>query len=205
MQSCLGVAMRAGIVLLTLVVAVPADAGRVRSTTGAHPGHPVSHRGVASFYRHSRGLPNGVAIFNGSSRTAHSGQVPINKARRPRHADKGKHRGRRHEKSGRNSRRATHAGNDLNHRGAKKKPKQAHKQRKRRGKRSVAYGSSVYVAAPPEEHLYPENGDGEDCRHLTERGYDRSGRRVLVEWTLCFDENGEAYVPADGRRILARY
>ena len=40
---------------------------------------------------------------------------------------------------------------------------------------------------------------------MTERGYDRADRKVLVEWALCFDEQGTAYVPAERRRILARY
>ena len=65
--------------------------------------------------------------------------------------------------------------------------------------------TSVYVAARADETIYPEFGNEEDCGRLTEQGYDRLGRRVLVEWTLCFDQNGTAYVPAEGRRILARY
>lgn len=80
--------------------------------------------------------------------------------------------------------------------------KKGHKQRR---KQQVFYGSTVYVAVPAEELYYAEETDEEDCRFLTERGYDLSGRRVLVEWTLCFDEQGEAYVPEDGRRIVARY
>lgn len=63
----------------------------------------------------------------------------------------------------------------------------------------------MYVAAPTDEYIYLEYGDEEDCRHLIERGYDPAGRRVLVEWTLCFDEQDRAYVPTEERRILARY
>ena len=83
--------------------------------------------------------------------------------------------------------------------------KKSNRSRKAHKKRRPVRGTTVYVAAPPDETIYPKYGDEEDCRHLTERGYDRAGRRVLVEWTLCFDEQGTAYVPAEGRRTLAHY
>ena len=87
-------------------------------------------------------------------------------------------------------------------RGLEKRSKRRHKPHKRH---RPVHGTTVYVVAPADETIYPEYVDEKDCRHLTERGHDRAGRRVLVEWTLCFDEQGRAYVPAEGRRILARY
>ena len=67
------------------------------------------------------------------------------------------------------------------------------------------HASSVAIAAPAGTNAAAVEDGGDECRFLTERGYDRSGRRVLVEWTVCFDDAGTAYVPDEGRRILARF
>lgn len=174
------------IFLVVVAVALPANAGRARSKAGIHHGHPQSHHGVAIFRRETRGLPNGVNIFHRPSHGSHGSLKKVGKRKKS------------HGKAGKRK----HARNDRDRRGTKKRSKRKHDRPK---KKHAAYGSTIYVATPENEDLYPENGEKEKCRHLTERGYDRSGRRVLVQWTLCFDEQGEPYVPADGRRIVARF
>ncbi len=68
--------MQLCIFLIAVPAALPADAGGMRSTVPGHKGHSVSHRGVASFYRNSRNLPNGVSIFG---RRSHTSSAPVKK------------------------------------------------------------------------------------------------------------------------------
>ncbi len=199
MKSLVFHAAQVCILLTAVQVASPANAGGARSTVSVHKGHSVSHRGVASFYRNSRNLPNGVSIF---ARPSHASHAPVKKGSKRKHARTSHGNVKSKSKSRHNIKEQNHARNDGGRRGSKKRSKGKHKQHR---KRRPVYGTTVYVAAPPDEYIYPEYGDEENCRHLTERGFDRTGRRVLVEWTLCFDEQGTAYVPAEGRRILARY
>jgi len=87
----------------------------------------------------------------------------------------------------------------------RKRGTRAKRQHKHPENLAPVYGTVVYVVRPDDEFVDAEVEVEEDCRSLTDRGYDRRGRRVLVEWTVCFDDQGHAYVPAEGRRILARY
>lgn len=68
-----------------------------------------------------------------------------------------------------------------------------------------AIGGVYYVAPASRIYLVEDYVAEEDCRQLTEHGYDADGRRVLVTWTLCTDQQGEHYVPADGRHVVALY
>lgn len=206
-------AIRVGIVVTALAAApLEADAGGARTKSYAQYGHRVPHHGVASFYRNSRNLPDGVGIFNRrpSSSHAHVAKPQKHAGRKPLHTN-----GFSHSKPGtmekdgarRTARLASKGGlNDSK----KRKERRGHSQHAKKGhkrheKKQVLYAPPVYVAAPAEELYYPEQPDDENCRSLIERGYDLSGRRVLVEWTLCFDDRGETYVPENGRRIVARY
>lgn len=201
------------LLIVIFAMALPISAGGIRSKSTMHRGHGVNHHGVASFYRNSRGLPNGVSIFNRGSRSlhVHASKRPMN-GRAGKKPGKAKHRSHRQGKT----RDHEHAGNDKHRRITKRRHARSDKDRhdnkkleNRKHKRDegnrVIYASSAYVFQPTDEYVITETGDDRDCRYLTERGYDLSGRRVLVEWTLCFDERGEVYVPEDGRRIVARY
>ena len=68
--------MQLCIFLIAVPAALPADAGGMRSTVPGHKGNSVIHRGVASFYRNSRNLPNGVSIFG---RRSHTSSAPVKK------------------------------------------------------------------------------------------------------------------------------
>ena len=206
-------AVRVGIMVTALAVASPeAQAGGARTKSFAQSGHRVPHSGVASFYRNSRNLPNGVGIFNRrpSSSHAHVAKPHKRSGRNPHHTN-----GFSHSKPGAieigGARRAAKpasegvANDSKKHKGRKGHSQHAKKGHKRHEKKQVLYAPPVYVAAPAVELYYPEQPDDENCRSLIERGYDLSGRRVLVEWILCFDDQGETYVPEDGRRIVVRY
>lgn len=199
MKSFVSHAAQVCILLTAALVALPINAGGARSTAAIHKGHPISHHGVASFYHNSRNLPNGVSIFR---RPSHASHVPVNKGNKRKHTRNSHGNVKSKAKFRHKINKQKHARNDGGRLRSKKRAKRKHKQHK---KRRLVYGTTVYVAPAPGEYIYPEYADEENCRHLTERGYDRTGRRVLVEWTLCFDEQGTAYVPAEGRRILARY
>ncbi len=196
MKSLVSQGAQLCILLIAVLAALPADAGGMRATASGHKGHSVNHRGVASFYRNSRNLPNGVSIF---SRRSHASSTPMKKGGKRKRLGKTHGYVKNKSKYGNSVKNRKHVNKGDGKHGSKKRSK-----RKRKKHRPI-YGATVYVAAPPDEYIYPEYVDEEDCRRLTERGYDRAGRRVLVEWTLCFDEQGTAYVPAEGRRILARY
>ena len=213
MKSLVSHAAQVLVFLSVVLVALPANAGGGRSKAATHKGHSVSHHGVARINLNSRSLPNGVSIFNRNSKNLPNGVSIFNRPSHAPHApikmgSKRKHTRNSHSnvnsksKSRHKIKEHKHAKNDGGRRGWKKRSKRKHKYHK---KRRVIYANTVYIAAPPDEYIYPEYGDEENCRHLTERGYDRAGRRVLVEWTLCFDEQGTAYVPAEGRPILAHY
>lgn len=217
-------ATRIGALALALTVSSPAEAGGIRTTSGARSGHLSSHQGVAIFGRHARGLPNGVRIFHRASRAApsrHGAVKPAPAKGRTGHAvthgrrdanARGGHRAPAGSASGTGRGRSMQARADGVHgtgkRGKAKAGKHGNKHRHghkgHRGK-PVVYASTVQIldAGPPP--AYRETAEGDECRFLTDRGYDRAGRRVLVEWTVCFDEHGEPYMPPDGRRILARY
>lgn len=206
-------AVRVGALVAALTVVIfEAQAGGARTSSSAQPVHRVPHYGVASFYRSSRNLPNGVSIFNGRPNTsrAHSGRSHQRAGRKPPHTDE--HSG---SKPG-----AIAQGDDrrppkLTPKGAShgsKKPdgrrgdsRHAKNEHKRHEKNRNFYGYTAYYVAPAEEMYYSEQTGEDNCRSLIERGYDLSGRRVLVEWTLCFDDQGETYVPENGRRIVVRY
>lgn len=206
-------AVLVGIMVAALAVASPeAYAGGARTKTYAQSGHRVPHHGVASFYRNSRNLPNGVGIFNRRPHSSHALVAKPHKhaGRKPLHTN-----GFSHSKPGTMEKGGARRAARLASKGASNGPRK-HKERKghsqhakkghkRHEKKQVLYAPPVYVAAPTEELYYPEQPDDESCRSLIERGYDLSGRRVLVEWTLCFDDQGETYVPENGRRIVARY
>ena len=185
--------------LIAVLATMPADAGGVRSTVPNHIGHSVSHPGVAIFYRNSGKFPNSVNIFG---RRSHTSTASVKKESKRRNLCKSNSCVKKLSRSHHRTEKRKHAGKGDGMRGLEKRSKRRHKTHKKR--RSVR-GTTVYVAAPLDETVYRKFGDEEDCRHLTERGYDRAGRRALVEWTPCFDEKGTAYVPAEGRRILARY
>ena len=211
-------AVRSAALLTALAVSLPVHSGGARTKSSARSGHQVMPHGVAIFYRHSRNLPNGVSIFN---RRPPAVRVAIEN---PNGKPAGKPTKRLH-----GNRRGTHepvhakraATETKKHGRARAEPmghghsnfsKRAHgsqSQEKHPHKSNITkpifFGSTVYVQAAEPVLYIPEDPDGNDCRSLTERGYDLSGRRVLVEWTLCFDDRGEAYVPEDGRRIVARY
>ncbi len=199
MKSFVANAAQLCIFLIAVLAALPADAGGMRSTAPGHKGHSVSHRGVASFYRNSRNLPNGVSIFG---QRRHASSAPVKKGIKRKHLRKSHGNVKNISKSRHRTEKRKHARKGDRMRGMEKRSKRRHKAHK---KRRPVRGTTVYIAAPPYETIYPQYSNEENCRHLIERGYDRAGRRVLVEWTLCFDEKGTAYVPAEGRRILARY
>lgn len=192
-------AVQAGVLLAALAVSLPAEAGGGRGKSHAKSGQRVTHNGVAIFNRNTRNLPNGVDIFSRRPRAAHVHRKPSN----------GRvHSSRSHMNGSHRSTPAMTAQNDA--RVPARREYLGHTQHKkskhgRDDDKQVFYGSTVYVLAPAEEYYYPQETAQDNCRFLTERGYDLSGRRVLVEWTVCFDEQGEAFVPEDGRRIVARF
>jgi hypothetical protein len=206
-------AVRVGFMVTALaVMSLEAQAGGSRSKSSAQVGHPAPINGVASFYRHSRGLPNGVAIFNQrpSPSHAHGGKSHQRALRKPLNVDESSRSNPLAMAKGGDRRPAKLESKGASHGfrkrdGRREHSRYANKGHKRHTKKQVIYGSSVYVVAPAEELYYPEEPEDDNCRSLIERGYDLSGRRVLVEWTLCFDDQGETYVPEDGRRIVARY
>ena len=199
MKSFVAKAAQLCILLIAVLAALPADAGGMHARASGHKGHSVSHRGVAIFHRKSRNLPNGVSIFG---RHNHASSAPVKKGSNRKHLRKSHGNVKNISKSRHRTEKRKHARKGDGMRGLEKK---SNRRRKAHKKSRPVRGTTVHVAAPPNETIYPEYSNEENCRHLTERGYDRAGRRVLVEWTLCFDEQGTAYVPAEGRRILAHY
>lgn len=206
-------AVRVGVLVATVTASIAVEAGGVKSRTSAHSGRQVAHHGVAIFNRNTRNLPDGVGIFHRRPPAAHTHS---GKYREPGRGDRRRMSGSRHSKRGvappgkgdripvKMERRSSsnHPKNERRERGGGGYGAKMHGPH---GKKQVFYGSTVYVQTPAQDLYYPEESDEERCRSLTERGYDLSGRRVLVEWTLCFDEQGEAYVPEGGRQIVARY
>lgn len=199
MKSFVSHAAHVCIFLTTALVTVPVIAGEARAMAAGHKGSSISQRGVASFHRSQRDLPNGVSIFN---RRNHASHLPVKKRTQRKHARNSGGGVKSRSKSHYHSEEKKRAGNGSHRRESRKRPKRKDNHHK---KPRLVYGTTVYVAPPADEYVYAQDRADENCRYLTERGYDRTGRRVLVEWTLCFDDQGTAYVPADGRRILARY
>ena len=206
-------AARATALLVALCVSLPVHSGGAKTRSSAHSGHRVAHHGVASFYRQSRNLPNGVSIFNQSAPATHlQGGKPERRMHGERHGMRESAHTNRNaidtRRHGRPPAESVHRGHGDSRKKGHEHPQQAkHDKRKRKSheKAPIVYGSTVYVLSSEPELYVPEESSADDCRSLTERGYDLSGRRVLVEWTLCFDDRGEAYVPEDGRRIVARF
>jgi hypothetical protein len=92
------------------------------------------------------------------------------------------------------------------HKGRKShKGHKGHKGYKGRTVKHRNHFGAYYVAPVSRVYVVEDYVAEPECRQLTEHGYDADGRRVLVTWTLCFDEYGEPYVPADGRHVLALY
>ena len=206
-------AARATALLAALCVSLPVQSGGAKTRSSAHSGHRVAHHGVASFYHQSRNLPNGVSIFNQSAPATH---VQGGKPERRKHGERHGMRESTHpnrnaidtRRHGRPPAESANRGHGDSRKKGHERPQQVkHDKRKRKSheKTPIVYGSTVYVLSSEPELYVPEESSANDCRSLTERGYDLSGRRVLVEWTLCFDDRGEVYVPEDGRRIVARF
>lgn len=186
--------------LLVVAVAAPsADAGGFRTKASSHHGHSQHTRGVAIFRPQTRGLPNGVSIFR---RFSGAPRASLKKPGIRNHVGHMKGDSRKRKKSLASTSEHDHAGNDYQRWEDKRRAQKAHG---RPGKKHTSHASAVYVSTQAAESIDQEHDDNEYCHSLTERGYDRSGRRVLVQWTLCFDDGGEPYMPSDGRRILKRF
>lgn len=213
MERFISRALAIGSLLVALMLTAPAQAGGNWSKRTGQSGHAVRPNGAAIFHGGTRTLADGVGIFRRGTRNLPDGVKIFHRRKTVSHPDMHKPRKRKHAGT-------VHAGRTRHlalpgkahkrkvarsdvHRRAKKH--HSGKRRKRHGKVDLVYGSTVYVEVPKIEYIYPEHEDEENCRYLTERGYDVAGRRVLVEWTLCFNEQGEAFVPGDGHRIVARY
>lgn len=206
-------ALSAGSILVAVILALPVHAGGTWSKQAAKHGYFARNHGAPVFHTQKRNLTNGVNIFSTRIRNLPDGVNIFHRQKSAPHPSAGKPRKREHAESLK-SRAARHAslphktrkrGSAMDHVGDQKKTLKRRKKHAHHKKPPIVYASTVYIVKPDEEYIYPEHEDEENCRRLTERGYDTSGRRVLVEWTLCFDDQGEAYVPADGRRIVARF
>ena len=185
--------------LLTVLAALPVHAGGTRSSATFHKSHFGAARGTTAHYHSPRNLPNGVSIFNQRNNvTQMPAATPHKRIRqsRPRYAG---------VTSPRYAREPIGAGRVKTPSERRRPQHRPNEKHSRQGPSNPVYASSVAIAAPAGTNAAAVEDDGEECRSLTERGYDRSGRRVLVEWTVCFDNAGKAYVPDEGRRILARF
>ena len=184
-----------------IVAVPPVGAGGGHGKASFQRNHlPTSHHGVAIFRRGNNGLRNGVTIFRRSAHASHGSAKKSGKRKHAGAKGRGGHKGKKHRAK---SRKHKHVA--LDHVRPKRKARSKKKHDRKRKKKDVVYVSGVYATPARNEVRDPHDREEADCRHLTERGYDLSGRRVLVEWTLCFDEQGEAFVPEDGRRIVARF
>ena len=185
--------------LLTVLAALPVHAGGTRSSTAFHKSHFGAARGTAAHHRSPRNLPNGVSIFNQRNNLT---QMPAATPHKRIHQSRHRYVG---ATSPRYAREPIGAGR-VKAASERRRPEHRPNKKSSRQKPSNAvYASSVAVAVPAGTNGVALEDSGDECRSLTERGYDRSGRRVLVEWTVCFDNAGKAYVPDEGRRILARF
>lgn len=213
MVSRISGALPIGSLVAALTLAFPGYADGIWSKHTAKAGRAAGHDGAASRRGGARNLPKGIDIFRIDTRTLPDGVKIFHRHRVVSSRSFGKPREKKHPgdarvrkiqnsilpDKGREKKmsKITHKRIAVKHRTKKKLA--------RVFKNHVVYAATVKAAAPDDEYIYPEHKGEEKCRHLTERGYDISGRRVLVEWTLCFDEHGKAYVPTDGRRIVARF
>jgi hypothetical protein len=191
--------MRTLTVLVAMLAALPVYAGGTRSSVSIDEGHPGSARGIPANHYRSRNLPNGVSIFNQRNNVA---QVPATRPARRTRASHFRHDGAEKPWHARGFSQPKRMETASNRRGPEKSP---HEKHTGHGTPQPVYTGSIIIVAPASTDVAAVESDGEKCRFLTERGYDRSGRRVLVEWTVCFDDQGAAYVPDEGRRILARF
>lgn len=185
--------------LLTALAALPVHADKIRSSTSIHKSHHGGARGIATYHRSPRNLPNGVSIFNQRNNVA---QMPARTRAKRSHKSRPRYDGAMSPVYARESSRAGRVKTASERRRPEHRPNDDHSGR---GPSNPVYASSVVIAAPAGTNAAAVESGGDECRFLTERGYDRSGRRVLVEWTVCFDNEGTAYVPDEGRRILAHF
>lgn len=213
MVSRISGALPVGSLVAALTLAFPGYADSIGSKHTAKAGRAAGHHGAAIRHGGARNLPKGINIFRIETRTLPDGVKIFHRHRVVSSRNFGKPRKRKHTGGARV--RKIHNSIPPDKRREKKMSKITHNRVavKHRAKKKlthvvknhVVYAATVKASAPGDEYIYPAHKGEEKCRHLTERGYDISGRRVLVEWTLCLDEHGKAYVPTDGRRIVARF
>ena len=185
--------------LTLLLAALPVHAGGTRSSATIHKSHHGGARGITAYHRSPGNLPNGVSIFNQRNNVA---QMPASTPAKRIHMSRPRYDGTTGPRYGREPSRTGGVKNASERRHPEHRPNDKHS---RPGPSDPVYASSVVIAAPAGAYTAAVESGEDKCRFLTERGYDRSGRRVLVEWTVCFDNEGTAYVPDEGRRILAHF